>query len=75
MNAFNAIAFTILMDHHRQGCEHAHPNYVTEKLIEFENFPETHAASLLDYKNQERLKSWCKMWNYKVPEELETWLG
>ena len=74
MNAFNAIAFAILMDHHREGLENAHPNYVTEKLAEFQLDSDTHSVALLDARNQERLRDWCKRWNYPINEELETWL-
>ena len=73
MDAFNAAAFCILMDHHRDGVERAHPDYIKEKLQEFQ-LSQAHAVACLDWRNQARLRDWVKHWNYPVDEELENWL-
>lgn len=63
MKPFNAAAFCILMDHHGQGVEHAHPDYIKEKLETFERCDKQGAMSLLDTRNQARLREWCKKWD------------
>jgi hypothetical protein len=73
MKTINAIVFSILMDHHGMGVEHAHPDYVNEKLKTLELVSESEAVAMLDYHNQCRLKHWLKTWSYPVPAELMEW--
>lgn len=67
MKVFNAVCFAVLMDHHKQGIEGAHPDYIQEKLAVFENCSEYSAYSLLDHVNKSRVHMWCTNWNIPIP--------
>ena len=66
MTVFNAVCFAVLMDHHKQGVEEAHPEYIKEKLEIFEVCEAYSAFSLLDIRNKFRVAQWAKKWNVKV---------
>jgi hypothetical protein len=67
MTAFNAVCFCILMDHHKEGVEQAHPGYIIEKLEVFESCSEETALSMLDSQNTARVLSWCANWGVSLP--------
>jgi hypothetical protein len=71
MTPFNAAAFCILMDHHGAGVENAHPDYIKEKLEVFAHCDAMTAMSLLDERNQFRLREWCENWNIKIPGDTQ----
>ena len=67
MKVFNAVCFAVLMDHHKQGVEEAHPEYIKQKLEVFENCSEYGALTLLDASNKVRVIKWCINWNIPIP--------
>lgn len=79
------VALHLLLDHHGAGIEEAHPNYIREKLEEFEGMTFAEAWAKLDYRNHGRLLDWLDRWNipydptfsdyYKQELEAATKLG
>ena len=70
MKTFQYVCFHILMVHHGQGIEHAHPLYITEKewMLEPENHPDCFLA--LDEGNQQRVLTWCEKSGVEIPVEI-----
>lgn len=60
------VALFMLLDHHKMGIEEAHPQYIRDKMEEFEGITFAEAWGKLDWKNHERLLGWMAKWNVTI---------
>jgi len=67
---FSAICFLVLMNHHKEGIEQAHPNYI-EKKLGLLNLGYS-AWGYLDAFNKKLVKEFLNNWGYKLPEKINT---
>jgi len=57
--------FCALMDHHGDGFEHAHPDYMLEKYEEILARSDEQSIALLDEPNRYRFGLWQRTWTKK----------
>ncbi len=67
MTTFGAVCFCILMDHHKSGVEEAAPSYLAEKFEIMSRASDQDCFSMLDARNQDRVKQWAFQWSQKLP--------
>jgi hypothetical protein len=58
MTPIKLAAFCAIMDHHRAGFEHAHPEYLMEKFHSLARGDDYYAVQMLDGSNKARLDQW-----------------
>lgn len=68
--AATAICFIVLIDHHGDGYNEAHPNYILEKLRMIQMNPQD-AYGMLDQENQLRVRRLLVRWGFELPEEIK----
>ena len=66
--AFSALCYLVLMDHHGDGFVEAHPSYMEEKRSLLDNGYEAYGA--LDRLNQLEVKQHILRWGYSLPEKI-----
>ncbi len=66
---FAAVCFLILMNHHGDGIEEAHPSYIEEKLPMLNSGYE--AYGYLDHHNRMAVLIYLKKWHYDLPEQIK----
>ncbi len=67
MTPFAAVCFCALMDHHKSGFEEAHPYYIIEKLEVMSRASDEYCFSMLDARNQDRVRQWAFQWKQVLP--------
>ena len=65
---FSAICFLVLMNHHGEGIEAAHLNYIEEKLVLLTSGYD--AWGYLDSNNKAKVIRLIKKWGYDIPDEI-----
>lgn len=67
--AFSALCYLVLLDHHGRGYKEAHPNYIEEKLHLLELGYEAYGK--LDHPNQRKVISHLDIWGYELPDVVQ----
>lgn len=67
--AFSALCYLVLLDHHGQGYSEAAPSYIEEKLHLLEMGYEAYGK--LDYQNQRKVITHLDLWRYELPQEIQ----
>lgn len=66
---FSAICYLILMNHHGQGIQEAHPSYIEEKLSMLNAGLD--AYGYLDSLNQAEVEKHLTKWGYEFPDIIK----
>lgn len=71
--AFAALCYLVLMDHHGEGYDEAHPVYIEDQTVLLERGYAAFAS--LDAFNQGKVLGHIIKWSYEVPDDIKTYVN